>query len=89
MIDSDDEEESIKILKLLIAKGADVNIRDKDENNATLLMNVCEDDNFELVKILLEAGANPNLKDEDGETAMQKTKSEEIKQLLKKYGAKN
>lgn len=89
MIDSDDEENGFEILHLLIAKGADVNIQDKYENNVTLLMNVCEDNNFELAKILLEAGANPNLKDEDGETALQKTKSEEIKKLLKKYGAKN
>jgi ankyrin repeat protein len=43
---------------------------------------------LEIVKLLLEAGANPNLKDDDGETAMMKTDSEEIKNLLKQYGAK-
>lgn len=88
MIDSDDEEMGIKIFKLFLAKGADVNVQDKDNRKMTMLMEACENDSFEGVKILLEAGANPNLKDEDGETAMQKTKSEEIKKLLKKYGAK-
>lgn len=89
LLDVEDDEEAIEILKLFIAKGADLNVQDKDYYNRTLLMNVCDDENFEMAKILLEAGANPNLKDEDGETAMQKTKSEEIKKLLIKYGAKN
>ena len=73
----------------MIAKGADINVRDKDENGETLLMKAGDDENLELVKLLLEAGANPNLKDDDGETALMKTDSEEIKKLLKKYGAKN
>lgn len=82
------EENSFKIIKLLIGKGADVNIQNKDEHTQTLLMSACDDDNLDLVKLLLEAGANPNLKDEDGETAMMKTTSEEIKNLLKQFGAK-
>lgn len=51
-------------------------------------MFACDDENFEIVKMLLEAGANPNLKDEDEESALQKADSEEIKQILKQYGAK-
>ncbi|MGI9036524.1 MAG: ankyrin repeat domain-containing protein [Pyrinomonadaceae bacterium] len=86
--DEENKEDDLKILKLLIKRGTDVNVRDKDENGRTLLMMVCEEDNLEIVKILLEAGANPNIKDEDGETAMTKTESKEIKELLKKYGAK-
>jgi len=88
MIDefSEDEEILIEIVNLLIAKGADVNIRDKSKKTALML--VCYEENFEAAKILLEAGANPNLKDEDGETALQKTDSDEIKQLLISYGAK-
>ncbi len=82
------EENSSEIIKLLIGKGANLNIQNKDEDNQTLLMSACDDDNLEIVKLLLEAGANPNLKDNDGETAMMKTTSEEIKKLLKKYGAK-
>jgi hypothetical protein len=88
MIDSDEEETAIKIFKLFISKGADVDVPDPDEREMTLLMKACESDSLEGVKILLEAGANPNLKDDDGETPLMKTKSEEIKDLLKKYGAK-
>ncbi len=82
------EENSSEIIKLFIGKGANVNIQNKDEDNQTLLMTACDDENLEIVKLLLEAGANPNLKDNDGETAMMKTDSEEIKNLLKQYGAK-
>ncbi len=84
----EDEIETEKILRFLIEKGADVNIQNKDEDNQTLLMSACDNDKLEIVKLLLEAGANPNLKDAEGETAMMKTTSEEIKALLKKYGAK-
>ncbi len=82
------EENSSEIIKILISKGANVNIQNKDEDNQTLLMSACDDDNLEIVKLLLEARANPNLKDDDGETAIMKTDSEEIKNLLRQYGAK-
>lgn len=87
MIDENIEENTVEIVRLLIQKGADVNAQDKEKRTA--LMFACDDDNLEIVKMLLEAGANPNLKDEDGETALDKTDEEEIKQLLKQYGAKN
>ena len=76
----------VEIVRLLVAKGANVNVQDKSKNTA--LMFACDEEELEAVKILLEAGANPNLKDEDGETALEKTDSDEIKQLLIKYGAK-
>ncbi len=83
----DDEESStIEILRLLISKGAEVNAQ--TEEKETVLMMACDGEDFKAVKILLEAGANPNLKDENGETALMKTDSDEIKQLLKQYGAK-
>lgn len=81
-----DEKTTIEILRLLISKGVDVNLQ--NDNKETLLIMACFDDDIEAAKILLAAGANPNLKDEDGETALQKTKSEEIKRLLISYGAK-
>ena len=84
--DNFNDKETVEILRLLISKGAKVNVSNSDKE--TLLMMACFHNNFEAVKILLEAGANPNLKDEDGETALQKTDSDEIKQLLKQYGAK-
>jgi hypothetical protein len=87
MIEVDEEKDFVEILKLFIAKGADVDVRNK-EDNQTLLMLACDNENLEAVKILLEAGANPKLKDSEGETAMMKTDSEEIKNLLRQYGAK-
>ncbi len=84
--DAKDEEIAKEIVHLLVSKGADINVRDED--NQTFLMRACEDDNLEGVRLFLELGANPNLKDEDGETALQKTDSEEIKQILRQYGAR-
>ena len=87
MFDDEEEGKALEIFRLLIAKGADVNLPNEDKE--TLLMRACEDDNLEVVKLLLKAGANPNLKfDEDDETAFELTDSDEIKQLLKQYGAK-
>lgn len=84
----DDEAKMREIIRLLVSKGADINVRDDGDSKQTLLMKAAEDDSVEAVKFFLELGANPNLKDEDGETAMQKTDSDEIKQLLKRYGAR-
>jgi hypothetical protein len=86
MIGGDDDSQAKEIFRLLIDAGADVNV--EDEDGETLLMSACEDEELEAVKLLLEAGANPNIKDEDGETAFDKTDSEEIKQLLIRYGAR-
>lgn len=89
IFDSFEDDEAIKreIVRLLVSKGADINVRNND-SDATLLISAAEDDDIETVKFLLELGANPNLKDETGETAMRKTDSDEIKQLLKRYGAR-
>lgn len=84
--DNLNEISTIEILGSLIAKGVNVNVQDQEKQ--TLLMMACEDDNLEITRILLQAGANPNLKDEDGETAIQKTDSEEIKRLLINAGAR-
>ena len=82
----EDDQNSLAILRLLIAKGANVN--ERNEEKKTVLMMACIEENLKAVEILLKAGANPHLKDEDDETALEKTDSEEIKQLLKQYGAK-
>lgn len=81
-----DEENGLEIFKLLTSKGADINAL--NQYKETLLMLACEDNSLEGVEFLLKAGANPNLKDEDDETAFMKTDSEEIKQLLIRYGAR-
>ena len=86
MLETDDENLVMTILRLLISKGADVN--HQNDEGESLLMLAAADDSLEGVKIFLNAGANPNLKDKDGETAIEKTSSDEIKQLLIKHGAK-
>lgn len=81
----EDDKSVVEIARLLIAKGADINVQD-DEGETALMM--AGDGNLEVVKILLEAGANPNLRDKDGDTVLSLTSYDEIKQLLKRYGAR-
>lgn len=84
----DDKAAAREIIRLLVSNGANIDVRNDDDGDATLLMSAAEDDDVEAVRFLLELGANPNLKDEDGETAMRKTDSDEIRRLLKRYGAR-
>ncbi len=90
MIDESVRDEDDKfvtdIVRLLITKGADVDAQDDEKETA--LMMAGGEGNLEVTKILLEAGANPNLKDKDGDTVFSTTPSDEIKQLLKRYGAR-
>lgn len=79
----------MKLLKTLAAGGADLNAREKSYDDFTALHFAAARGHLRAVKILLEAGADPNLTDKSGETAFQKTASDEIKQLLVLYGAKS
>ena len=55
-------------VKLLIEKGADVNVR--DNSDITPLIVAADNNNFELVKFFVENGAEVNVQDEDGFTAV-------------------
>ncbi|TGL97479.1 hypothetical protein EHQ76_15205 [Leptospira barantonii] len=57
--------EKLKVAKLLIQSGADVNIRDENGNPPLIFAIRCE--LFEFSKLLIEQGADPNLKDEKDE----------------------
>jgi ankyrin repeat protein len=57
-----------EIAKLLVDKGADVNIRDK--NKMTALMVAAEKGFFEIAKFLIDKGADINVKDKDGRTPL-------------------
>ncbi len=72
------------VVKALIEAKADVNAR--DVQNETALMMAAEMGHADVVKLLLAAKAEVNVKDESGKTAFDRTKTEEIKALLK--GAK-
>lgn len=69
---------SLEAIKLLVANGAEVNVRDK--TNSTPLHEVVTKEPsasmLEEVKFLLEHGANPNLKNEEGKTPLELTKEQ-------------
>ncbi|MGJ4751420.1 ankyrin repeat domain-containing protein [Leptospira kmetyi] len=61
--------ERLKVAKLLIQSGADINVR--DERGMTPLIFAIRSELFEFSKLLIEQGADPNLKDEkDGKTPL-------------------
>jgi ankyrin repeat protein len=77
----------IEMVKVLLEKGAEVNVADK--NGRTALMHAsAARSNTETVKALLEKGADVNVADKKGKTALSLTKDESTKELLKAHGAK-
>jgi len=76
------------VFKVLIKHKANPNIIDK--RGSTVLMVAAVNGRIEMVKILLENGAAKtiNVKDNKGRTALNRAKTKEIVDLLKKYGAK-
>ena len=78
-----------EIVKLLISKGANVNIQ--NAYGATLLHSASRKGDSSLVKILLSNGAKPNIKDNDGKTPLDiaiKEGHSEIVIILKEHGVK-
>lgn len=86
--------ENIELAKTLLAKGADINAKERHgwpplfialrEHN----MNFGRD-NTEMVELLLTNGAEVNFADEYGNTALDLAVSDKMKQLLLKYGAQS
>src|SRR5271157_341453 len=62
------EDGDLKMVKSLIAKGANVNARDEDGNTA--LIYAAGEGHLEIVKLLLDKGADVNAKSVDGMTAL-------------------
>ena len=51
-------------------------------------MNASYNGHLKIVKFLIENGADINIKNNDGKTALDLAKTEEIKKVLRKAGAK-
>ena len=86
--------ENIELAKTLLAKGADINAKEKygwtplfialREHNMSF-----GKDNTEITEFLILNGADVNFQDEYGATPLDLAKSDKMKQLLLKYGAKS
>ena len=81
-----------EMVKMLLAAGADVNVRIKgslEEDGTTALMYAADYKDIEIVKMLLDAGANVNFKNINGVKAIDIAESDEMKELLKAASLKN
>ena len=77
----------IDLVKLFLDFGADVNVKSAIFENIPLIQ-ACSKGNKDIVQLLLDNGAYVNAKSKDGFTLLSATKNVYIKELLKKYGAK-
>jgi len=78
-----------EIAELLIAKGADVNVKNKD--GGTPLHNAAWKGHVEIAKLLIVKNADVNAKDVEGQTPLdwaEEEKHKEIADLLRKHGGK-
>jgi ankyrin repeat protein len=74
----------VAIAEQLVAAGANVNARDKDQ--ATPLHNAAAFENVRIARLLLEHGADPTLTDADGRTPLDYCSDDRIMEtLLNKY----
>lgn len=62
------EYENLEMIKYLLEKGADINV--KNEDGSTALMTASMYGNLEIIKYLIENGADINSKDNDDSTAL-------------------
>jgi len=76
------------MVEMLIAKGADVNAKDKDGN--TPLQRAAQNNNKDMVEMLIAKGADVNAKDKDGNTPLQRAAQhnrKDVAELLIAKGA--
>jgi ankyrin repeat protein len=62
--------DNLELLRLLIAGGADVNVRENNSWNTPLLINAVLGEHWEALKVLLEKGADLNAKDNWNRTTL-------------------
>lgn len=81
---------NLEVMKLLIERGADINLTDKD--GWTALMGATVQGHLESVSLLLKQGAEVNTRNQDGETALAMAagmKHTDISNALLEYGAEH
>lgn len=79
----------INKVKELVAKGADVNIKDSFES--TPLHFALRKQNYDIAKLLIEKGADVNVKDKEGKTPLKiaiEMNNDDIANFLRSKGAK-
>jgi hypothetical protein len=79
----------VRVVKLLLDRGADVNVREK-ETETTALIAAAQQGHAEVVAVLLERGADVHAKDKAGKSALSEAKHynhEHVVKLLQESGA--
>ncbi|NBU62642.1 MAG: ankyrin repeat domain-containing protein [Chlamydiae bacterium] len=79
--------ECLEKIQLLLKNGAQVD--EKDSHGMTPLMHAVERNKKDVVRLLLENGADPNLKNYQGRSPINLTGENEMKKLLREFGAKD
>lgn len=75
----------LQVVKLLLAKDADPNL--KTARGWTPLMEASRRGNIPIIETLVKKGANPNATAINGERALNFAANEDIKVILKQFGA--
>ena len=73
------------IIKLLIKRGANINIQEPYDQMRCALHNIIRNDNDELLLLLLENGARTDIRDDYGNTPFHYCKSNSINIILDKF----
>lgn len=84
-------DDNLEAVKTLIAKGENVNARDKNYNSITALFIAVENGSVEIAETLLNAGAKVNVRDNEKRTPLMnldEDASAELVNLLLRHGAK-